>query len=253
MIDPMHEQSTAVNRLRNGTGVAERPLSYSRLAIYLLPLLLLVVMLIYGLGEREQAVEVSLNITVLEPGLEFALVGGGDSLAGDAGVESIRAPSAAIRAQVMQRLSRFHADYKQVAPSIRVTAIPGDSHQRQLADTISDLLAFVSLNQERSSPDVEPARGRIDSAIMISASSQDRQMVYRLLQALSPLISGGVGLAFENSLSTGRVNLLIRGRPNFTAEGVAVFPAVYPASTTVPGNIDSKTETRVETYPTGEN
>jgi len=238
MIDPMHDPSRDVNKLQKGTAVRARTLTYSGLAIYLLPLLLLVAILIYSFGDREEAVEQSLNIKVLRPGLEFAMVARGDSPATAVVTESIHAPSPEIRDQVQQRLRRFRADYKQAAPSIRVTAIPGDSHQEQLAETITDLLAGASLDQENRSEDDESTPAGVDGAIMIRASSQDRQMVHRLLQALSPLLSGGVLLAFEGDQSTGRVAILIRGRPGFTAEGVAVFPATYPASMAVPADTD---------------
>ncbi len=238
MIDPMRDRSRELNTLYQGFRARGCSASYSGLAIYLVPLLLLVAWLIYSFGEREQAVEESLNITVLQPGLEFARLTGGDSPTPDPVAESIRAPSPEIRDQVQQRLRRFRADYKQAAPSIRVAVIPGDSYQKQLAGTITDLLAGASLDQEYRNADAEPASADVDGAIMIRASSQDRQMVYRLLQALSPLLSGGVFLAFEGSHSSGRVNIFIRGTPVFTTGGVAIFPAVYPPAMAVPADSD---------------
>lgn len=238
MIDPMHDRSPDVNRFRHSRASRAHRLSYSSLAIWMVPLLLLIAMLIFSFGESQPTIRESLHITSLQPGLEFARVADSDGPLPAAGEESVRAPSAAIRDQVLQRLRRFRADYKQAAPSIRVAANAANPRQAQLASTITGLLATASLNQQLGAQDVARTWEGVETALIIRGSGQDRQMVYRLLQALSPLLSGGVVLAFEGGQNTGRVDVIIRGEPRFTANGVAVFPDSRPLARPVPADAE---------------
>lgn len=138
--------------------------------------------------------------------------------------------STEIREHVLQNLSEFRAQHQMVGPTVTVTATATTAGSVRLAETIGELLARHNLGEH-----VGEARSATNGAIdgdsnardgmRLLVASQDVTFAHSLLAALAPMLSGTVVIQFDESLGTGKLRLLVTTTPQFTEEGVAVFPS----------------------------
>ncbi len=134
------------------------------------------------------------------------------------------APAPARRDQVLQRLSQFRADYKQLAPAMTVRYPPDSPGSAKLADELNQALSQYGLDRGAATaePLPEPGAENWSTPIVVHTAQGDEETVRRLLEALAPYFSAQVLLVFDDTRIS-ELTLRIRTAPEFTKDGLAVF------------------------------
>lgn len=147
------------------------------------------------------------------------------------GLQASAPLSTEIRERVLQNLSEFRAEHQMVGPTVTVTATETAAGSVVLAETLGELLARHNLGKQVAEPRFATngaaaiGAGNTADSMHLHVASRDVTFAHNLLTALSPMLAGTVLIRFDESLGTGQLQLLITATPQFTAEGVAVFPA----------------------------
>lgn len=132
-------------------------------------------------------------------------------------------PAAERRNQALQRLGQFRADYKQLAPSMKVSFKPGSSERAQLAATIERALSQYGLGYRSAEEVSDVAVQNRQASVMVRAPRSHRETVHRLLEALAPLFSARVLLIFDDDIRIDALTLHIEETPMFSEDGLAIF------------------------------
>lgn len=191
----------------------------------LLALLIALLLLMFLVRGWNGGPEPVLEVVASGSGWQRVMVAreGGVADTGEPLSDSFVVISPANRERVLQNLGRFRADYKQLAPFLRVSASPGMPSRSRLADRLGSALAHYGLG--RTVPEVAspPLALEPGASLVLICNESHMEIAHRLLQALSPYFRGEVLIQFDESLRVDTMQLLIGGRPRFTAEGTAVF------------------------------
>ena len=135
--------------------------------------------------------------------------------------------SAAIRQQVLQSLSQYAADFKQLRPQLDIWAEPGSATLEKLAQRIGKALAQYHLGQVNNNinPPAEKTMFKtiFDNGVLLVCTETDRVLAKRMLEALSPYLGGNVRVRFNSELAGQSMQLYLFGTPYFTDEGQASF------------------------------
>lgn len=169
-----------------------------------------------------------------EPVLEVVASGSGwqrARLVGEGGVPANGAPlsehflaiSSANRERVLENLSRFRADYKQLAPFLRVSASPTLESRSLLADQLGRVLARYGLGGTAPEAVSPPLATEPGASLVMICNERHLVIAHRFLQALSPYLRGEVLIQFDDGRNVDHMQLFIKGNPRFAPGGTAVF------------------------------
>lgn len=132
------------------------------------------------------------------------------------------------RQTVLQRLSALRADYRVISPTVTVTGLERSGDATGLAQRIGTLLSQNSLGHHTTDPggnnirDVAPGDGQDNMIIFVRG--EDKAIAHGLAAALSPMLSGMLRIQFDDARRPGDMLFVVTATPQFTAQGVAVFP-----------------------------
>ena len=195
--------------------------SASRLAWGLIPLAIIIGVLLLL---RPPASDPGATATQLEsrPGAVLLAVNADSSTT--AASPGFVPPAPARRDQVLQRLSQFRADYKQLAPAMAVRYQADSPDSAKLADVLTQALSQYGLDRGTATSEPIPDAGGEDwsASIIVHTAQGDEETVRRLLQALAPYFSAQVLLVFDDTRIS-ELTLRIMAAPAFTEDGLAVF------------------------------
>jgi hypothetical protein len=203
-----------------------------RLAWWLIPILLVITLIIALFGDRD-------NDKLLQPKIiESSSVGMLLELPDISTTQTVDwktqwNPSLKMpRQQVLQSLSEYVADYKQLRTQVEVWAEPGSTERDKLVQRMSNALARYSLegvNQEASSEERlenNPVFTKLEKGILLICSEADKELALRILAAFTPYISGKVNVRFDTEIAAQSMRLYLFGTPYFNDQGQAKFDRV---------------------------
>ncbi|CCK75167.1 hypothetical protein OLEAN_C09910 [Oleispira antarctica RB-8] len=195
-----------------------------RQAWLLVPILFVIILLIALFGDRDNDKLLQPKLLESSPaGLLLELPNVSTTKAGD--WKTQWKPSSDIaRQQVLQSLSEYAADYKQLRTQLEVWAEPGSTSRDQLVQRIGSALERYDLGevkQEANPAVILPAKG-----ILLICAAADKELALRMLAALTPYISGEVSIRFETNLAAQTMRLYLFGTPYFNDQGQAKFDRV---------------------------
>lgn len=125
------------------------------------------------------------------------------------------------RDQLLNRLSKFRAQYKQSAPQLRVWAPPASKNAQRVAGQLGSSLAQLGLGKTlRQAPGPVPDS---DAPMLLIGTEKDQNIIRQLLTALSFHLAGDMEVRFDDTVSLDNLILYLPGEPRFTPEGVAYF------------------------------
>ena len=195
--------------------------SASRLAWGLIPLAIIIGVLLLL---RPPASDPGATATQLEtrPGATLLAVNSAGNAAAVA--PGFVPPAPARRDQVLQRLSQFRADYKQLAPAMTVDYPPDSPDSAKLADELTRALSQYGLDRGAATagPTPDNGGGNWSAPMVVHTAKGNEETVRRLLEALAPYFSAQVLLVFDDT-RINELTLSIRATPAFTEDGLAVF------------------------------
>ncbi len=144
--------------------------------------------------------------------------------------------SGTTRQLVLQALSQYAADYKQLRTRLEVRPGPGPVELKQLSQRIGDALALYDLglaipwdNLSVGDLPIEnlPANFTLpDNGLLLICAEDDSELARRLLAALTPYLSGRVSVYFDNKITAQSMRLYLFGTPHFNDQGQAMFDSV---------------------------
>ncbi len=140
------------------------------------------------------------------------------------------------RQQVLQSLSRYAADYRQLRTLLEVRPGPGPAELEQLSQRIGAALALYNLGRAIPGDNLAvkdllidnlPANLTLpDNGLLLICAEDDSELARRLLAALTPYLSGRVSVYFDNKITAQSMRLYLFGSPYFNDQGQAAFDAV---------------------------
>jgi hypothetical protein len=125
------------------------------------------------------------------------------------------------RQQVLQSLSEYAADFKQLRTQLQVWAEPGSKERDKLVQRMGSVLARYSLGGVIQ--EANPAFTRPDEGILLICAAADKDLALRILAALTPYLSGKVSIKFDTDLTAQSMHLYLFGIPYFNDQGQANF------------------------------
>lgn len=196
-----------------------------RQAWWLIPILLVITLLIALFGDRDN--DKLLQAKVIESSSAGMLLELPDLTTDKEGVWHAQwNPSSDIgRQQVLQSLSEYAADYKQLRTQVEVWTEPGSAERNKLALRMGNALARYSLgggNREINSAFIKPEQG-----VLLICLEADKELALRILAALTPYISGKVSVRFDKEVAAQSMRLYLFGTPYFNDQGQAKFEKAH--------------------------
>jgi hypothetical protein len=128
------------------------------------------------------------------------------------------------RQQVLQSLSEYAADFKQLRTQLEVWAEPGSTERDQLVQRIGSALERYDIGGVKQ--EANPAVTRPDEGMLLICAAADKELAVRILAALTPYISGKVVMRFDSDLAAQSMQLYLFGTPYFNDLGQAKFDHV---------------------------
>jgi ABC-type uncharacterized transport system fused permease/ATPase subunit len=125
------------------------------------------------------------------------------------------------RQQVLQSLSEYAADFKQLRTQFQVWAEPGSTERDKLVQRMGNALAQYALGgvmQKANAAFIRPNEG-----VLLICAAADKDLALRILAALTPYISGKVSIHFDTNLTAQSMQLYLFGVPYFNDQGQANF------------------------------
>jgi hypothetical protein len=196
-----------------------------RQAWLLVPILLVIILLIALFGDRDNTK--NLQPTVLESTsvsmlVELPLAA---TTAKALNWQTQWDPSLNMpRQQVIQSLSEYAADFKQLRTQLQVWSEPGSKERGKLVQRMGSELARYSLGGVMQ--EANPAFTRPDEGVLLICAAADKDLALRILAALTPYISGKVSIHFDTNLTAQSMQLYLFGVPYFNDQGQANFDQV---------------------------
>jgi hypothetical protein len=128
------------------------------------------------------------------------------------------------RQQVLQSLSEYAADFKQLRTQLEVWAEPGSTERDQLVQRIGSALERYDIGGVKQ--EANPAVTQPDEGMLLICAAADKELAVRILAALTPYISGKVVMRFDSDLAAQSMQLYLFGTPYFNDLGQAKFDHV---------------------------
>jgi hypothetical protein len=195
-----------------------------RQAWLLIPILLIIILLIALFGDHDNDQLLQPKILVSSPAgmlLELAVI----TTTEEVDWKPKWNPSLTMpRQQVLQSLSEYAADFKQLRTQLEVWTEPGSTERNQLVQRIGSALERYDLGgvkQEANAAVTRPAKG-----ILLICAAADKELAVRMLAGLTPYISGKVTVRFDAGLASQSMQLYLFGTPYFNDQGQAKFDHV---------------------------
>jgi hypothetical protein len=127
------------------------------------------------------------------------------------------------RGQVLQSLSEYAANFKQLRTLMYVWAEPGSVELKKLAQRLGKALAHYNLGRVDQSIIAPAALGMLDSGALLICAEEDRELAMHMLRALTPYLGGQIVVRFSPELAAQSMHLYLFGAPYFTDMGQAKF------------------------------
>jgi hypothetical protein len=195
-----------------------------RQAWWLVPILLVIILLIAVFGDNDNGKHLQpeiLSSSPLEILLELPLVATTQTV----DWKTKWNPSLTMpRQQVLQSLSEYAADFKQLRTQLEVWAEPGSTERDQLVQRIGSALERYDLGGVKQG--ANPAVTRPPEGMLLICAAADKELAVRMLAALTPYISGKVIMRFDTDLAAQSMQLYLFGTPYFNDQGQAKFDHV---------------------------
>jgi hypothetical protein len=196
-----------------------------RQAWLLVPILLVIILLIALFGDRDNIKNgqpTVLESTPLGMLVELPLV---TTTAKALNWQTQWNPSLKMpRQQVLQSLSEYAADFKQLRTQLQVWAEPGSKERNKLVQRMGNALARYSLGGVMQ--EANPAFTRPDKGVLLICAADDKNLALGILAALTPYLSGKVSIHFDTDLTAQSMQLYLFGVPYFNDQGQASFDQV---------------------------
>jgi ABC-type uncharacterized transport system fused permease/ATPase subunit len=128
------------------------------------------------------------------------------------------------RQQVLQSLSEYAADFKQLRTQLQVWAEPGSTERDKLVQRMSNALAQYALGGVVQ--EANPVFTRPNEGVLLICAAADKDLALRILAALTPYLSGKVSIHFATDLTAQSMQLYLFGVPYFNDQGQANFDQV---------------------------
>lgn len=130
------------------------------------------------------------------------------------------------RRQVLQSLSEYAADFKQLRTLLEVWAEPGAAEREKLAQRLGKALAHYNLGRVNQTVVPPAALAMLDSGALLVCAEEDRELAMRMLAALTPYLGGQVTVHFTSEFAAQSMRLYLFGTPSFSDLGQAKFADV---------------------------
>ncbi len=130
------------------------------------------------------------------------------------------------RQQVLQSLSEYAANFKQLRTLLEVWAEPGSAEREKLAQRLGKALAHYNLGRVNQAVIPPAALAMLDSGALLVCAEEDRELAMRMLAALTPYLGGKVTVRFTPELTAQSMRLYLFGTPYFSDLGQAKFADV---------------------------
>jgi hypothetical protein len=199
-----------------------------RQAWWLVPILLVIILFIALFGDRDNDKLLQPKILESSPaGMLLELPDVSTTQAADWKTQwnpALKMP----RQQVLQSLSEYVADYKQLRTQVEVWAEPGSTERDKLVQRMGNALARYSLggvNQE-AKPEDSPVFTKLEKGILLICSKADKELALRILAAFTPYLSGKVSVRFDTEIAAQSIRLYLFGTPYFNDQGQVKFDRV---------------------------
>jgi len=134
-------------------------------------------------------------------------------------------PDGLLQQKVLEHLRRFQTEFRQMAPGASVSSARGSKNRELVAHTLADFFASADLAGSAGAPTTIPLPETVAADVLLYTRKENREIALRFLAAISPYLSGGILLVFDQRFNLDRLHLMIRGTPRFKADGSVVFPA----------------------------
>tara|TARA_R110002072_G_scaffold119380_2_gene252173 strand:- start:1417 stop:2082 length:666 start_codon:yes stop_codon:yes gene_type:complete len=201
--------------------------NYAGIAWLIVPLALFIGLLLLLFGSADD--DPAQPKVLAKPSPDTELVSIGSAPASTATAASLTTQFTPPDEQLYQRmgenLRRFRTDFRQMAPAINVSAVPGSKNRDKAVAALADMLASEQLSGH---PDASVADTRakenVAADLILYTRQANREIVFRFLAAISPYLSGRVLLVFNDDFTLDRLHLVFRDEPLFTPSGAVVFP-----------------------------
>lgn len=127
------------------------------------------------------------------------------------------------RRQVLQSLSEYAANFKQLRTLMDVWAEPGSDEREKLAQRLGKALAHYNLGRVNQAVIPPAALAMLDSGALLVCAEEDLELAMRMLAALTPYLGGKVTVRFTPELAAQSMRLYLFGTPYFSDLGQAKF------------------------------
>ncbi|RLQ20154.1 hypothetical protein DWB85_19190 [Seongchinamella sediminis] len=127
------------------------------------------------------------------------------------------------RRQVLQSLSEYTANFKQLRTLLDVWAEPGSDEREKLAQRLGKALAHYNLGRVNQAVIPPAALAMLDSGALLVCAEEDLELAMRMLAALTPYLGGKVTVRFTPELAAQSMRLYLFGTSYFSDLGQAKF------------------------------
>ena len=199
--------------------------NYSGIAWWIVPLALFIglLLLVFGSADEDPAPPVVLEHP--SPDTELVSIGSVPVSTAASLTAHFTPPDEQLYQRTGENLRRFRTDFRQLAPAITVSAVPGSKNRDKAVAALADMLASEQLAADPSASPVDTrTQESVEADLVLYTREANRDIVFRFLTAVSPYVNGRVLLVFNNDFTLDRLHLVFRREPWFTPSGAIVFP-----------------------------
>lgn len=198
--------------------------SAKRLAWLLIPLFCIVLILVFF--SQNAGVEQGASVQVVSTGDRYQrlIVHGGQAVdSSEKWQAEFITASPKLNEQILEKLSKFRADYQQLGPSMSVWADPGNETALALAKQLGLVLARYGLGKTELNMPARVFPGVDEASVVVRCAESQCDIARNLLAALAPMINGEFFLWFDPGAGVQKMEMSIFGKPLFNSRGEAYF------------------------------
>lgn len=138
--------------------------------------------------------------------------------------EAFVPPASQLRNTVLQRLREMRVRFRQLDPQVHVSVAQEPASVQALGNTLSRMLASSYLATSSMASEYEVGPQQQAATVTLVGSVADRPLIFDLVEALSPYLSGAVLVQYNEQMRSGRLELKIAGSPAFYPNGGVQLP-----------------------------
>lgn len=199
--------------------------NYSTIAWWIVPLALFIGLLLLVFGSADEDPAQPVVLAHPSPHTELVSIGSVSVSTAASLTAHFTPPDEQLYQRTKENLRRFRTDFRQMAPAITVSAIPGSKNRYKAVAALADMLASEQLAADPSASAVDTrTQESVEADLTLYTREANRDVVFRFLTAISPYVSGRVLLVFNDDFTLDRLHLVFRSEPWFTPSGAVVFP-----------------------------